>query len=108
MYALESAMDELAVKLGIDPIELRIKNHAEIYPGKNVPFSSKHLLECYQRGAEKFGWAKRNPKPRMTKDGDWWIGPGNGDGPLPRASVWSLREGPTPSGRLRYRIECDA
>ncbi|MGA8481146.1 MAG: xanthine dehydrogenase family protein molybdopterin-binding subunit [Chthoniobacterales bacterium] len=76
MYALESAMDELAVKLGIDPIELRIKNHAEIYPGKNVPFSSKHLLECYQRGAEKFGWAKRNPKPGMTKDDDWWIGQG--------------------------------
>ena len=76
MYALESAMDELAAKLGIDPIELRIKNHAEIYPGKNLPFSSKHLLECYQRGAEKFGWAKRNPKPRMTKDGDWWIGQG--------------------------------
>jgi xanthine dehydrogenase YagR molybdenum-binding subunit len=76
MYALESAMDELAVKLGIDPIQLRIKNHAEIYPGTNVPFSSKHLLECYQRGAESFGWAKRNPKPGMTKDGDWWIGQG--------------------------------
>lgn len=76
MYALESAMDELAVKLGIDPIELRIKNHAEIYLGKNVPFSSKHLLECYQRGAEKFRWATRNPKSGMTKNGDWWIGQG--------------------------------
>jgi xanthine dehydrogenase YagR molybdenum-binding subunit len=76
MYALESAMDELAVKLGIDPIELRIKNHAEIYPGKNLPFSSKHLLECYQRGAERFGWAKRNSKPGMAKDGDWLIGQG--------------------------------
>jgi xanthine dehydrogenase YagR molybdenum-binding subunit len=76
MYALESAMDELAVKLGIDPIQLRIKNHAEIYPGRNVPFSSKHLLECYQRGAEGFGWEKRNPKPGITKDGDWWIGQG--------------------------------
>jgi xanthine dehydrogenase YagR molybdenum-binding subunit len=76
MYALESAMDELAVKLGIDPIDLRIKNHAEIYPGKNVPFSSKHLLECYQRGAEKFGWAKRVPEAGMTRIGDWWIGQG--------------------------------
>jgi len=76
MYALESAMDELAVKLGVDPIQLRIRNHAEIYPGKNVPFSSKHLLECYQRGAERFGWTKRNPKPGMTKDDDWWIGQG--------------------------------
>jgi xanthine dehydrogenase YagR molybdenum-binding subunit len=76
MYALESAMDELAVKLGIDPIQLRIRNHAEIYPGRNVPFSSKHLLECYERGAEKFSWAKRNPKPGMTKDEDWLTGQG--------------------------------
>jgi xanthine dehydrogenase YagR molybdenum-binding subunit len=76
MYGLESAMDELAAALNIDPIQLRIRNHAEVYPGRNVRWSSKHLLECYQRGAEKFGWAQRNPKPRMTKDGDWWIGQG--------------------------------
>jgi xanthine dehydrogenase YagR molybdenum-binding subunit len=76
MYGLESAMDELAVKLGMDPIQLRIKNHAEIYPGKNLQWSSKHLLECYEKGAEKFGWAQRNPKPRMTKEDDWWIGQG--------------------------------
>ncbi len=76
MYALESAMDELAVKLGIDPVELRVKNHAEIYPGGNLPWSSKHLLECYQRGADKFGWAMRDPKPRMSRDGDWRIGQG--------------------------------
>jgi len=76
MFGLESAMDELAVKLEIDPIELRIRNHAEIYPGTDRPWSSKHLLECYEKGATKFGWAKRNPKPRMTQDGDWWIGQG--------------------------------
>jgi xanthine dehydrogenase YagR molybdenum-binding subunit len=76
MYALESAMDELAVKLGIDPIDLRVKNHAEVYPGTNRSWSSKHLLECYQKGAANFGWAKRNLKPRMSKDGDWWIGQG--------------------------------
>src|ERR1700720_1203810 len=76
MYGLESAMDELAAELGVDPIQLRLKNHAEIYPGRNVRWSSKHLLECYERGAEKFGWTQRNPKPRMTKDDDWWIGQG--------------------------------
>jgi xanthine dehydrogenase YagR molybdenum-binding subunit len=76
MYALELAMDELAVKLGIDPIEFRVKNHAEVYPGTSRAWSSKHLLECYEKGAEKFGWAQRNPQPRMTKDGDWWIGRG--------------------------------
>jgi xanthine dehydrogenase YagR molybdenum-binding subunit len=76
MYGLESAMDELAVKLEIDPIELRVKNHAEIYPGTDRPWSSKHLLECYEKGAAKFAWARRNPKPRMAKEGDWWIGQG--------------------------------
>jgi xanthine dehydrogenase YagR molybdenum-binding subunit len=76
MYALELGMDELAVKLGIDPIELRIKNHAEVYPGTTRVWSSKHLLECYEKGAQKFGWTRRNPRPRMTKDGDWWIGQG--------------------------------
>jgi xanthine dehydrogenase YagR molybdenum-binding subunit len=76
MFALESAMDELAVKLGIDPIELRVRNHAEVYPGKNLPWSSKYLLECYQKGAASFGWNKRNPAPRMSKEGDWWIGQG--------------------------------
>ena len=76
MYALGLAMDELAVKLGIDPIEFRVKNHAEVYSGTSRAWSSKHLLECYEKGAEKFGWAQRNPQPRMTKDGDWWIGQG--------------------------------
>src|SRR5258707_15826977 len=60
MYALELAMDELAVKLGIDPIELRVKNHAEVYLGTSRAWSSKHLLECYEKAAEKFGWALRN------------------------------------------------
>jgi xanthine dehydrogenase YagR molybdenum-binding subunit len=86
MYALEAAMDELAVKLGMDPIELRVKNHAEIYPGTDRPWSSKHLLECYEKGVANFGWAKRNPKARMSKDGDWWIGQGMATAPLrPRA-----------------------
>jgi xanthine dehydrogenase YagR molybdenum-binding subunit len=76
MYALEVAMDELATKLGIDPIVLRVKNHAEVYAGSSRPWSSKHLLECYQRGADKFGWMTRDPNPRMSKNGDWWIGQG--------------------------------
>jgi xanthine dehydrogenase YagR molybdenum-binding subunit len=76
MYALEVAMDELATKLGIDPIVLRVKNHAEVYPGSSRRWSSKHLWECYQRGADKFGWTTREPKPRMSKEGDWWIGQG--------------------------------
>ncbi len=73
-FALESAMDELAYKLGMDPIDLRLKNYAEKDPTSNKAFSSKHLRECYQRGAERFGWSKRNPVPRSTKEGHNLIG----------------------------------
>jgi xanthine dehydrogenase YagR molybdenum-binding subunit len=76
MFALECAMDELAVKLGIDPVALRIKNDADLYPGRNVPWSSKNLKECYELGAEKFGWSKRHPEPGAVRDGDWLVGTG--------------------------------
>jgi xanthine dehydrogenase YagR molybdenum-binding subunit len=75
-FALETAMDELAVELGMDPIALRLKNYATVYPGRDVPWSSKHLDECYSVGAEKFGWQDRNPVPRGTLDGDWYVGTG--------------------------------
>ena len=64
-YALECAMDELAIALKMDPVALRLANHADKHPIKDVPFSAKHLKEAYQLGAEKFGWSKRNPEPRL-------------------------------------------
>jgi xanthine dehydrogenase YagR molybdenum-binding subunit len=73
-YALESAIDELAYKLNIDPIELRLINHADINPQLNQPWSSKHLRECYQMGAERFGWSRRNPTPGSMRDGEDLIG----------------------------------
>ena len=73
-YALESALDELAARLGMDPVELRRLNHADKNPQIGKPFSSKHLLECYEKGAERFGWSKRNPKPGSMRDGDHLIG----------------------------------
>jgi xanthine dehydrogenase YagR molybdenum-binding subunit len=76
MFALESAMDELAAKLGMDPIELRIKNYADIYPGRNIPWSAKNLDDCYKIGADRFGWSKRNSKPGENRDGVWLIGHG--------------------------------
>jgi xanthine dehydrogenase YagR molybdenum-binding subunit len=76
MFALECAMDELAVILGMDPIELRMKNYAEVYPGRNVPYSSKTLAESYRLGAERFGWSRRNPNPGSVKVGDWLVGMG--------------------------------
>ena len=70
-FALESAMDELAYALDLDPVELRLRNYAEEKdPNSDRPWSSKHLKECYQIGAEKFGWSQRNPKSgSMQKNG---------------------------------------
>jgi xanthine dehydrogenase YagR molybdenum-binding subunit len=73
-FALESAMDELACKLKMDPVELRLKNYAETNQGEKKPFSSKHLRECYQQAGERFGWAKRTSEPGSMKDGDLLIG----------------------------------
>lgn len=74
MYALESAMDELACNLNIDPLELRLKNYSERDQDEDLPFSSKELRECYRQGAERFEWGRRNPKPRSMREGDNLIG----------------------------------
>ncbi|WP_018314687.1 xanthine dehydrogenase family protein molybdopterin-binding subunit [Cupriavidus sp. UYPR2.512] len=69
-FALECALDELSEQLGIDPVELRLRNHADSDPERHLPFSSKSLRECYRVAAERFGWARRNPTPRsMHADG---------------------------------------
>ncbi len=75
-FALESAMDELAYELQMDPIALRMKNYAEMEPQEKKPWSSKSLRECYRLGAEKFDWSRRNPKPRSMRDGNTLIGLG--------------------------------
>jgi xanthine dehydrogenase YagR molybdenum-binding subunit len=74
MYALESAMDELAVALKMDPVELRLRNETDQDQFKNLPFSSRSTRECYRAGAERFGWSRRNPEPRSMRDGRWLIG----------------------------------
>ena len=74
LYALECAMDELANKAGIDPIELRLKNYAETDQNEGKSFSSKELRACYRLGAEKFGWAQRTPAPRSMREGHTLIG----------------------------------
>ncbi|WP_405962089.1 xanthine dehydrogenase family protein molybdopterin-binding subunit [Streptomyces sp. NBC_00723] len=75
-FVIESAMDELAHKLGVDPIELRRRNEPSEDEAKNLPWSTRRLRECYTVGAREFGWDRRNPKPRSTRDGDWLIGLG--------------------------------
>jgi xanthine dehydrogenase YagR molybdenum-binding subunit len=73
-FALECAMDELALKAGIDPVELRLRNHTDSDPETGKPFSSKKLRECYAQAAQRFGWSQRKPKPRAQGDGRWLIG----------------------------------
>ncbi len=76
MPALEVAMDVLAEKTGVDPVELRIRNIPDCNPEEDLPFSSHKLAECLQQGAEKFGWDAGARKPRQTRDGEWWVGTG--------------------------------
>ncbi|ASU79826.1 xanthine dehydrogenase [Actinopolyspora erythraea] len=76
MYALESAMDELAVRAGIDPVELRLRNEPEVAPVSGLPFSSRNLPACLREGAERFGWHERDPRPGVRREGDWLVGTG--------------------------------
>jgi xanthine dehydrogenase YagR molybdenum-binding subunit len=76
MFALESAMDELAVQLNMDPIELRRINDTTKEPIGGKPYTSRSLMACYDQGAKAFGWANRNSQPKSMSDGDWLIGYG--------------------------------
>ena len=82
-FALESAIDELAYKLKMDPIEFRIKNEPAKDPANGRPFSSRGTVECLKRGAEMFGWKNRKMEPRQTRNGDFLIGYGVGVGSYP-------------------------
>ena len=75
-FALESAMDELAAALKLDPLALRLKNYAERDEGEDKPWSSKSLRDCYSQAAARFGWSKRTPEPRSMRDGHWLVGYG--------------------------------
>jgi len=75
-FALESAMDDLAFRLRMDPIELRLRNEPDRDLSENLPFSTRRLTDCFRQGADTFGWARRNPTPRSTRDGDQLIGIG--------------------------------
>ncbi len=76
MFALEVAMDELAIACNLDPIELRVRNEPDVDPETGNPWSNRRLLECLRTGATRFGWDQRNPEPRSTRDGEWLIGTG--------------------------------
>jgi xanthine dehydrogenase YagR molybdenum-binding subunit len=75
-FAIESALDELSHELHLDPVELRLRNYADVSPRSGLPWSSNALRECYRVGAERFGWHRRNPEVRSMRDGNWLIGYG--------------------------------
>src|SRR5438270_12206839 len=74
IYALESAVDELAVALNVDPVELRLRNEPQQDEFKKLPFSSRSTRECYRVAGERFGWGGRNPEPSSVRDGRWLVG----------------------------------
>ncbi|MFD9429295.1 xanthine dehydrogenase family protein molybdopterin-binding subunit [Streptomyces sp. NPDC060002] len=99
MYALESAMDELAEALGMDPVEVRIRNEPDTEPDSGKPFSSRHLVECLREGARRFGWSDRDPRPRTRSTGPLLLGTGVAAATYPvqvypsRAAVRALPDG---------------
>ena len=80
VYALECAMDELAVALKLDPLELRLRCYSDRDQHEDIPYTSKALRECYRQGADAFGWSKRNPEPRSMRDGGEFVGWGMATG----------------------------
>ncbi len=110
-FALESAIDELADSLGIDPVELRIRNEPETDPIKGTPFSSRHIVEAWRTGADRFGWADRPETPGSRRDGEWHVGMGCAMGTYPyyrmpgaEARITLTREGDA----VRAKVEIAA
>ncbi|UUN25258.1 xanthine dehydrogenase family protein molybdopterin-binding subunit [Streptomyces sp. FIT100] len=98
MLAVESAMDELAHALVLDPVELRIRNEPTVDPERNVPYSDRHLVECLREGARRFGWEQRPATPASARDGRWLVGYGMS------AAIRGHFQGPT---AVRVRLEAD-
>ncbi|WP_328378952.1 xanthine dehydrogenase family protein molybdopterin-binding subunit [Streptomyces sp. NBC_01020] len=86
-FALESALDELAEKCGIDPIELRARNEPERGPVSGLPFSGRNLNGCFREGARRFGWADRDPRPGLRTEGRWLLGTGTAAASFPAGAA---------------------
>ncbi len=104
-FALECAMDELAERLGIDPVELRIRNEPDVEPESGLPWASRNLVACLRIGAERFGWAARSTVPRARREGRWLVGVGMASSTYPAyAGVSSARARLEPDGRYTFAI----
>ena len=105
MFPLECAMDELAYRVGCDPIELRRTNDTERDPATGLPFSSRSLMRCFDAAAERFGWSNRNPDPKSMSDGDWLIGWGCASAAYPaNIAATAARVSLRPSGHATIEI----
>jgi len=105
LYALECAMDELAVALKLDPVELRLRCYSDRDQNNNIPFTSKQLKACYRKGGEAFGWARRIPEPRSMREGTDLVGWGMATG------IWEALQMPTAarivlSGNGHAEVSC--
>jgi xanthine dehydrogenase YagR molybdenum-binding subunit len=105
IFALETAMDELAVALGMDPVELRRVNDTMREPIKGLPYTSRSLMQCYDRAAGAFGWSQRSPAPGSMRDGDWLIGWGTASAVYPsQMSAAAARVRLARNGTVRVQI----
>jgi len=82
-FALESALDELAEKCGLDPIALRARNEPEAGPVSGLPYSTRRVIDCFEEGARRFGWADRDPRPGLRREGRWLLGTGTAAATFP-------------------------
>ncbi|AVA24894.1 xanthine dehydrogenase family protein molybdopterin-binding subunit [Rhizobium sp. NXC24] len=104
IYALENAMDEMAVALGLDPVEFRRINDAKAEPIKKRPFTSRSLVQCFDEAAKEFGWSARKPEPGSMSDGDWLIGMGCASAVYPtNVAPCAVRVRLTGDGRVRVQ-----
>ena len=104
MFALESAMDELAIAAGIDPIELRVRNEPRTEPESGLPFSSRNLLACLREGARRFGWENRDPRPGIRLRGRWLTGTGVAASTYPARRLASTATATAENGEFLIRI----
>jgi xanthine dehydrogenase YagR molybdenum-binding subunit len=104
MFALESAIDEMAIACGLDPIEFRVRNEPPVHPGTGRPFSSRNLVACLRDGASRLGWERRDPAPRARRDRGWLVGTGVAASTYPvfrlPGSAATIRVGPD----RRYQV----
>ncbi|HEX4723926.1 MAG TPA: xanthine dehydrogenase family protein molybdopterin-binding subunit [Pseudonocardiaceae bacterium] len=99
MFGPEVAMDELAEALGVDPVELRVRNEPDRDPETGLPFSSRNLVACLREGARRFGWAERDPRPGARRDGRWLVGAGVA------ASVYPVHRMPESTALIRFAAD---